>query len=113
MRADFYQQAVEYAPLADLLRRGSFPLAIPKRDALRQMIERPAERADITFEGELVNRILERLLIKKTTAPANNIILYMNPLVSETSFFLNAQRHNSGKAVATSETPSTPMSAYL
>jgi len=58
MRADFYHRAVEYAQLAELLRTGSFPLAIPKRDALRQMIERPAERAGLTFDHALVDRIL-------------------------------------------------------
>lgn len=58
MRADFYHRAVEYPQLAELLRTGSFPLAIPKRDALRQMIERPAERAGLTFDHELVDRLL-------------------------------------------------------
>jgi formylglycine-generating enzyme required for sulfatase activity/energy-coupling factor transporter ATP-binding protein EcfA2 len=58
MRADFYHRAVEYPQLAELLRTGSFPLAIPKRDALRQMIERPAERAGLTFDHALVERIL-------------------------------------------------------
>jgi len=59
MRADFYHRAVEYPQLAELLRGGSFPLAIPKRDALRQMIERPAERAGLTFDHALVDRILD------------------------------------------------------
>ncbi|MDX2161402.1 MAG: SUMF1/EgtB/PvdO family nonheme iron enzyme [bacterium] len=59
MRADFYHRAVEYPQLAELLRTGSFPLAIPKRDALRQMIERPAERAGLTFDHALADRILD------------------------------------------------------
>ena len=59
MRADFYHRAVEYPQLAELLRAGSFPLAIPKRDALRQMIERPAERAGLNFDHALVDRILD------------------------------------------------------
>ncbi|MCK6580626.1 MAG: SUMF1/EgtB/PvdO family nonheme iron enzyme [Anaerolineae bacterium] len=59
MRADFYHRAVEIVQLAELLRAGSFPLAIPKRDALRQMIERPAERAGLTFDEALVTRILD------------------------------------------------------
>ncbi|MCA9914720.1 MAG: hypothetical protein KC496_15310, partial [Anaerolineae bacterium] len=59
MRADFYHRAVELLELAELLRAGSFPLAIPKRDALRQMIERPAERAGIDFDHALVDRILD------------------------------------------------------
>ena len=59
LRADFYHRAVEYPQLAELLRAGSFPLAIPKRDALRQMIERPAERAGLTFDHALVDRMLD------------------------------------------------------
>ncbi|TVR20270.1 MAG: hypothetical protein EA396_10895, partial [Anaerolineaceae bacterium] len=59
MRHDFYHRAVEYPQLAELLRSGSFPLAIPKRDALRQMIERPAERAGLMFDHALVDRILD------------------------------------------------------
>jgi len=59
LRADFYHRAVEYPQLAELLRAGSFPLAIPKRDALRQMIERPAERAGLRFDHALVDRILD------------------------------------------------------
>jgi hypothetical protein len=59
LRADFYHRAVEYPQLAERLRAGSFPLAIPKRDALRQMIERPAERAGLVFDEHLVVRILD------------------------------------------------------
>ncbi|GAB4528060.1 MAG: hypothetical protein OHK0046_46530 [Anaerolineae bacterium] len=59
MRHDFYQSAVEIADLAELLRAGSFPLSAPRRDALRQMIERPAERAGLQLEAGLVERILD------------------------------------------------------
>ena len=59
MRSDFYHRAVEYSQLADLLRQGSFPLAIPKRDALKEMIVRPAERAGIEFEVGLIERMLD------------------------------------------------------
>lgn len=59
MRHDFYYRAVENPHLAELLRHGSFPLSIPKRDALRQMIERPAERAGIEFDSDLIDRILD------------------------------------------------------
>jgi len=59
MRHDFYQSAVEIADLAELLRAGSFSLAAPRRDALRQMIERPAERAGLQLEAGLVERILD------------------------------------------------------
>ena len=59
MRSDFYHRAVDYQELAEILRDGSFPLAIPKRDALCQMIERPAERAGLTIEDGLVERMLD------------------------------------------------------
>jgi very-short-patch-repair endonuclease/formylglycine-generating enzyme required for sulfatase activity len=59
MRHDFYQNAVEIADLAELLRDGSFPLSAPRRDALRDMIERPAERAGLQMESGLVERILD------------------------------------------------------
>ncbi len=59
MRHDFYQSAVEIADLAELLRTGSFPLAAPRRDALRQMIERPAERAGLQLAAGLVECILD------------------------------------------------------
>ncbi len=59
MRHDFYYRAVEIADFADLLRQGTFPLAIPRRDALRDMIERPAERAGLQLEKGLVDRILD------------------------------------------------------
>jgi formylglycine-generating enzyme required for sulfatase activity len=57
MRADFYHRML---PLfEEELRNGSFTLSVPKRDALRQMIERPAERAGVTLEDGLVERILD------------------------------------------------------
>jgi len=59
MRADFFQSALQYAQLADMLGRGAFPLALPRREALQQMIENPAERAGITFERGLIKRILD------------------------------------------------------
>jgi WD40 repeat protein/predicted nucleic acid-binding Zn-ribbon protein len=59
LRADFYHRAVEIPELADMLREGSFTLSTPKRDALREMIERPAERAHLELEEGLVERILD------------------------------------------------------
>ncbi len=60
MRHDFFNKAVENATLANILRSDAvFSLAIPKRDALRQMIERPAERAGLTFDHAMVKRILD------------------------------------------------------
>ncbi len=60
MRHDFYHKAVEVPDLAELLRADAvFSLAIPRRDALRLMIERPAERAGLEIEAGLVERILD------------------------------------------------------
>lgn len=59
MRHDFYHKAIEVPMLAELFRNQAFSLAIPKRDALRQMIERPAERAGLHFDHALVDRILD------------------------------------------------------
>jgi formylglycine-generating enzyme required for sulfatase activity len=59
LRADFYHRAAEIQELAELLRDGSFTLAAPKRDALREMIERPAERAHLAIEDGLVEQMLD------------------------------------------------------
>lgn len=59
MRDDFFHRANAYQDLSDLLQSGSFPLTTPRRDALRQMIERPAERAGLDFEPGLVEQILD------------------------------------------------------
>jgi len=59
MRHDFYYKAIENQTLSELFRGTSFSLSIPKRDALREMIERPAERAQLTIEVTLIDRILD------------------------------------------------------
>ena len=59
LRADFYHRCVEWPALAELLRTGSYPLAAPGSGALHEMITRPAERAGLTFETGLVERILD------------------------------------------------------
>jgi formylglycine-generating enzyme required for sulfatase activity len=58
LRADFYHRCAERAPLAALLRDGSYPLAAPGVGALREMIARPAERAGLRFEPKLDEQIL-------------------------------------------------------
>ncbi len=58
MRHDFYPKAIEIPELATLLNT-SLNLPAPKRDALREMIERPAERAELVLEPQLVGRILD------------------------------------------------------
>lgn len=59
IRADFYHRAVQIPELSDLLRDGSFPLAAPNIQALREMIERPSERAGVEWDDGLVDRILQ------------------------------------------------------
>ncbi|MEO1646312.1 MAG: SUMF1/EgtB/PvdO family nonheme iron enzyme, partial [Chloroflexota bacterium] len=59
IRHDFMPKAVENQIFSELFRKGFFSLSIPKRDALRLMIERPAERAGIVFDEALVARILD------------------------------------------------------
>jgi hypothetical protein len=59
IRADFYSQCVEWADLAALFRSGSYPLSVPDKKALYEMITRPAVRAGLEFEGDLAQLILE------------------------------------------------------
>lgn len=59
LRADFYHRAVELPSLAEKLRAGSFPLALPDQFALLEMIEQPAKRAALTFEQGLAKRIVQ------------------------------------------------------
>jgi hypothetical protein len=58
LRADFYHRCLEHEKLTELLRTGSYPLAVPGIGALHEMITRPAKRAGLTFENGLVERIL-------------------------------------------------------
>jgi len=58
MRSDFYSRCVEYPRLTTILETSTFPLSTPISDALYEMITRPAERAGLTFEPGLVERIL-------------------------------------------------------
>jgi hypothetical protein len=59
MRADFYHACLKYSMLEELLRAGSFPLGVPGQVALHEMIARPADRAKLTFEDGLPERILD------------------------------------------------------
>ena len=58
VRADFYHHCVAAAPLAKLLRTGSFPLAAPDMPALLEMITGPAAVAGVTFAEGLPGRLL-------------------------------------------------------
>ena len=59
VRADFYARCVEFPALAERLRTGSYPLAVPGIGALFEMITGPAGRAGLHFEDGLVTRLLE------------------------------------------------------
>src|SRR5262249_54468034 len=63
LRADFYAQCMSWEPLVRLLRDGgSYPLGLPGRAALAEMITRPAQAAGLAFDDGLVDRILEDIL---------------------------------------------------
>ncbi len=57
LRSDFYQRCVERPALARLMEDGQIPVAAPT-DQLLEMITRPATIAGLTFEEELVGRLL-------------------------------------------------------
>ncbi len=57
MRSDFMATAIEYPALAALINGGNYVLAPPTAGALVEMIKRPAERAGLTWEDGLPERI--------------------------------------------------------
>lgn len=59
LRADYYEHCTHYESLADILREGSFPLAMPGARALSEIIERPARAAGLLPELGLVDAILK------------------------------------------------------
>jgi energy-coupling factor transporter ATP-binding protein EcfA2 len=61
VRDDFYDRVNQLDVGSALLRDGSFSLSIPKRDRLREMIERPAELAHIAIPPQLVDRMLDEV----------------------------------------------------
>ncbi len=61
LRADYYNRSLTIPLLASLLEDGSFPLAIPDNLDLLEMIERPAEVAAITLDGDLARRIVREM----------------------------------------------------
>lgn len=56
MRADFYETAL--AHFEQELRQGAFSLGRPSPFALREMVERPAERANLNLDGDLAELIV-------------------------------------------------------
>lgn len=59
LRADFYHHVADHPDLAGLFNASTLTLSRPKRDALRDMIELPAEQAGLKFEAGLVQAILD------------------------------------------------------
>lgn len=59
LRADFFSRIVALEPLARLFNEGTYALSAPGPGALYEMITRPAERAGLTYEDGLPDRILK------------------------------------------------------
>ena len=59
MRADFLGNALLYPPFGDVLKTDIKLISSMKHDELSQVIEKPAEKLGVTFEGGLVERILD------------------------------------------------------
>ena len=59
LRADFLEQALAYRPLADALQGTSEILGPMTRVELRESVERPSQMLGVSFERQLVDRILE------------------------------------------------------
>ena len=57
MRSDFTAQAIDIPMLANLINQGNYMLAVPTAGALVEMIKRPAERAGLTWDDRLPERI--------------------------------------------------------
>lgn len=58
LRSDFYARCLEFPKLAEILKETTYPLAAPLVHELKDMITKPAQRAGLDFEDELVTRLL-------------------------------------------------------
>ncbi|MGD1806705.1 tetratricopeptide repeat protein, partial [Dapis sp. BLCC M126] len=59
MRVDFSENALSYAPFADLFRKSDVKIRSMNHDELSEVIEKPAEKLGVTFEVGLAERILD------------------------------------------------------
>ena len=59
LRADFYNAALRYRPLADRLQDHVENLGPMTRDELREAIVEPSKTVEVEFEPGLVNTILD------------------------------------------------------
>ncbi|CAC5344082.1 MULTISPECIES: WD40 repeat domain-containing protein [Planktothrix] len=58
MRTDFLGNVLSYPPLADVLRTGDIKIRSMNTEELTEVIEKPAQKLGVDFEGGLVERIL-------------------------------------------------------
>nr|WP_084613273.1 hypothetical protein [Planktothrix rubescens] len=58
MRADFLGNALSYRPLVDVLQKNDIKLGPMNETELKDIIEKPAQKLGVSFEGGLVERIL-------------------------------------------------------
>ncbi|OIP71499.1 MAG: hypothetical protein AUK43_06010 [Oscillatoriales cyanobacterium CG2_30_40_61] len=59
MRTDFLGNVLSYPPLADVLRTGDIKIRSMNTEELTEVIEKPAQKLGVDFEGGLVERILD------------------------------------------------------
>ncbi|NEO05953.1 WD40 repeat domain-containing protein [Moorena sp. SIO3I8] len=59
MRADFLGNVLSYPPLADVWRKVNVQIRSMNPEELREVIEKPAQKVGVSFEGGLVERILK------------------------------------------------------
>ncbi|NCS57349.1 MAG: WD40 repeat domain-containing protein, partial [Microcystis aeruginosa G11-04] len=59
MRADFLGNALSYRPFADVLQNTDLKLGPMNREELTEIIKKPAQKLEVTFEAGLVERILD------------------------------------------------------
>lgn len=59
MRTDFLGNVLSYPPLADVLRTGDIKIRSMNTEELTEVIEKPAQKLGVNFEGGLVERILD------------------------------------------------------
>ena len=74
LRADFYNAALHYRPLADRLQRTRDENLGPMtREELREVIMKPAETVHVGFEPGLVDRILNDVQERPGSLPSSPI----------------------------------------
>jgi WD40 repeat protein len=61
MRADFLGNALSYRPFANVLQNNDIKLGAMNREELSRVIEEPSKKWEVTFETQLVGRILDEV----------------------------------------------------